>query len=392
MNLDDFRQETRDWLNENCPPSMRDRAVHFEDAYDIYNSDDARLWLECAAEKGWVAPSWPTQYGGGGLNREESRVFAQEMAALRALPPSTGMGLSMIGPTLLEFGTDEQKQRHLPSITSGKVSWCQGYSEPGAGSDLASLKTRAVLDGDHFVINGQKIWTSGADQADWMFILVRTDPSAPKHEGISFLLLDMHQDGVTAKPIKLISGSSPFCETFFDDAFASKEDLIGEMNKGWTVAKRLLQYERSGPGDGGGGNRKSKPRLNPIAKIAKDYVGETNGRIADPVIRDQVLQHTMLERSFLLTARRVGEESKSSGAPGAATSIFKYVGSTLSKNGSQLKSTLRGTRGLAWDGPFEKEELEATQGWLRDRAVTIYGGTNEVQLNIIAKRVLGLPD
>ncbi len=272
------------------------------------------------------------------------------------------------------------------------MRWCQGYSEPGAGSDLASLKTKAVLDGDHFVINGQKIWTSGADHADWMFVLVRTDPAAPKHEGISFLLLDMHQPGITTKPIKLISGSSPFCETFFDDALAKKEDLIGELNKGWTVAKRLLQYERSGPGDGGGGTQKSKPRMNPIAKIAKDYLGEIDGRIADPVVRDEVLRHAMSERSLQLTARRVSEENKSTGAPGAATSIFKYLGSTLSKNGSQLKSTLRGTRGLAWDGPFERDEFQATHGWLRDRAVTIYGGTNEVQLNIIAKRVLGLPD
>ncbi|MCZ6656035.1 MAG: acyl-CoA dehydrogenase family protein [Gammaproteobacteria bacterium] len=392
MNLDEFRKTTRDWLDENCPASMRDRAVHFEDAYDVYNTDDARLWLERAAERGWTAPQWPKEYGGGGLSREEGKIFAEEMADTRALPPSAGMGLSMIGPTLLEFGTDAQKQHHLPKITSGEVQWCQGYSEPGSGSDLASLKTKAVLDGDHFVINGQKIWTSGAEHADWMFVLVRTDPAAPKHEGISFLLLDMHQPAITTKPIELISGSSPFCETFFDDALAKKEDLIGELNKGWTVAKRLLQYERSGPGDSGGGIRKSKPPLNPIAKIAKDYLGEIDGRIADPVVRDEVLRHTMMERSLQLTARRVGEENKSTGAPGAATSIFKYLGSTLTKNGSQLKSTLRGTRGLAWDGPFEKDELEATHGWLRDRAVTIYGGTNEVQLNILAQRVLGLPD
>ncbi|MEM8767381.1 MAG: acyl-CoA dehydrogenase family protein, partial [Pseudomonadota bacterium] len=335
----------------------------------------------------------PKEYGGGGLSKEEGAVLRQEMNAIRALPPATGMGLAMIGPTLLEYGTEEQKQRHLPKITSGEVRWCQGYSEPGSGSDLASLRTKAELDGDHFVINGQKIWTSGGDHADWMFCLVRTDPDAAKHDGISFVLLPMDQPGVTVKPIALISGSSPFCETFFDNAIAKKEDLIGEMNRGWTVAKRLLQYERSGIGDAPEPAKK-KQRLNPFASIAKEYIGEdAAGRIQDSGARDKVLQHVMQEKSMQLTGRRVMEESKESGAPGAATSIFKYVGSTLAKNGSELKAELRGTGGLGWDGSgFTEDEIESTRGWLRDRAVTIYGGTNEVQLNIIAKRVLGLPD
>ena len=393
MSLDAFRTDARTWLAENCPDSMRGRTVHFEDAFEIYNTPDARLWLSRAAERGWTAPTWPTQYGGGGLNRDEAKVLAQEMAAIRALPPSVGMGLSMIGPTLLVFGTEEQKQRHLPKITSGEVRWCQGYSEPGSGSDLASLRTKAVLDGDHFVINGQKIWTSGADHADWMFCLVRTDPDAPKHDGISFVLLKMNQPGVTIKPIRLISGSSPFCETFFDNAIAEKADLIGELNKGWTVAKRLLQYERSGPGDSGDRPTANKPSINPLAKLALDYVGSADGRIAEPALRNSVLQQTMQEKALQLTARRVGEEHRSGGAPGPATSIFKYVGSTLARGGSELKSRLRGTHGVGWDGAgFTDEELESTRGWLRDRAVTIYGGTNEVQLNIIAKRVLGLPD
>ena len=393
MSIDTFRAETRAWLDANCPQSMRSRTVHFENAFEVYNTDDARTWMERSAEKGWLAPSWPKEYGGGGLSREEAGVLAQEMAALKALPPAAGMGLAMIGPTLLEFGTDEQKQRHLPKITSGQAHWCQGYSEPGAGSDLASLRTKAVLDGDHFVINGQKIWTSGAQHADWMFCLVRTDPDAPKHNGISFVLLEMDQPGVTIKPIKLISGSSPFCETFFDNALARKEDLVGELNKGWTVAKRLLQYERSGPSGANSSRKNVKPKMNSLARLALDYVGDSGGKIAEPALREKVLKQVMLERSFQLTARRVGEESKSSGAPGAATSIFKYVGSTLSKDGSELKANLRGTRGIGWEGVgFSEAELEATEDWLRDRAVTIYGGTNEVQLNIIAKRVLGLPD
>ncbi|MDG1135212.1 MAG: acyl-CoA dehydrogenase family protein [Pseudomonadales bacterium] len=393
MDLNVFREETRDWLEANCPQDMRLGAVHFEDAYEVYRTDAAIEWRDRAAARGWTAPAWPTQYGGGGLAKEQHQVLAQEMARIKALPPATGMGLAMIGPTILEMGTEEQRQRHIPKIITGEAQWCQGYSEPGAGSDLAGLQTKAVLDGDEFIINGQKIWTSGAQYANWMFALVRTDPSAPKHEGISFVVLSMDQPGVTVKPIKLISGSSPFCETFFDNAVAKREDLIGEMNKGWNVGKRLLQYERNAttrtkPKSVG------KPKLNPYAAVAKAYAGEdSQGRIADETARADVLDQVMQEKALSLTTQRVVEESKSSGAPGAATSIFKLVGSSLSRSGSELKSRLRGTAGLVWDsGDFSEDELESTRSWLRDRAVTIYGGTNEVQQNIIAKRVLGLPD
>ena len=393
MDLNVFREETRDWLEANCPQDMRLGAVHFEDAYEVYRTDAAIEWRDRAAARGWTAPAWPTQYGGGGLAKEQHQVLAQEMARIKALPPATGMGLAMIGPTILEMGTEEQRQRHIPKIITGEAQWCQGYSEPGAGSDLAGLQTKAVLDGDEFIINGQKIWTSGAQYANWMFALVRTDPSAPKHEGISFVVLSMDQPGVTVKPIKLISGSSPFCETFFDNAVAKREDLIGEMNKGWNVGKRLLQYERNAttrtkPKSVG------KPKLNPYAAVAKAYAGEdSQGRIADETARADVLDQVMQEKALSLTTQRVVEESISSGAPGAATSIFKLVGSSLSRSGSELKSRLRGTAGLVWDsGDFSEDELESTRSWLRDRAVTIYGGTNEVQQNIIAKRVLGLPD
>ena len=393
MSLDEFRAETRDWLATNCPQSMRNRTLHFEDALEVYSTSDARLWLERAVTKGWTAPTWERQYGGGGLDREHARVLAEEMSAIKALPPATGMGFVMIGPTLLEFGTEAQKMRHLPKITSGEVKWCQGYSEPGAGSDLAGLRTRADLRGDHFVINGQKIWTSGGNHADWMFVLVRTDPDAPKQQGISFLLLDMHQPGVTVKPIRLISGSSPFCETFFDDAIARKEDLVGEINKGWSVAKRLLQYERSGATRAESTTKSTEPRLNPLARLAKNYLGDDNGRIADAAMRCTILDHNMQETALALTAKRTMEEARDSGAPGAATSIFKYVGSMLAKNGSELRSQVRGVNGIVWEGAdFTPDELESGRNFLRDRAVTIYGGTNEVQLNIISKRVLGLPD
>jgi len=342
------------------------------------------------AAKGWTAPTWPTQYGGGGMDYDTHRVFQEEMAAIKALPGATGMGLAMIGPTLLEYGTDEQRQRHIPKIVTGEVTWCQGYSEPGSGSDLASLQTKAVLKDGKFILNGQKIWTSGAQHADWMFALVRTDPDAAKHDGISFVLLDMHQPGVTIKPIPLISGSSPFCETFFDNAVALEEDLVSELNKGWSVGKRLLQYERSAAPSRA--KKKGKP-VNPYARTAKEYIGEVNGKVADTEAREKIVKQTMLEKSMQLTVKRVFEESKSGKAPGATTSIFKLVGSTIAKEGSALQSELRGSAGVGWEGEgFSEKELDACRGWLRDRAVTIYGGTNEVQMNIISKRVLGLPD
>lgn len=390
MSIENFRQEARSWIAENCPDSMRNRSVHFEDAHETYSTDDAKLWLDRAAERGWTAPTWPTEYGGGGLSYDENKVLQEEMAAAKALPPLAGMGTSMIGPTLLEFGTEEQKKKHLPKIVTGEVRWCQGYSEPGSGSDLASLQTKAVIDGDNFVINGQKIWTSGAQHAQWMFCLVRTDPDAAKHDGISFVLFPMDQEGVTVKPIQLISGSSPFCETFLDNAIASRDDLVGELNKGWTVGKRLLQYERSASSVK---SKEKKKYVNPYAKIAQDYYPVEDGVLQDEDVREKIVKQTMSEKSLALTIQRVTEEARSGKAPGATTSIFKLVGSTLSKEASSLKSELRGTAGLVWEGvSVSDDELESTRSWLRDRAVTIYGGTNEVQMNIIAKRVLGLPD
>lgn len=390
--LKNFRETTRAWLEESCPPGARGPGEVSNGSTKIVIEDaDTRLWLERMVEKGWTVPSWPKAYGGGGLSTEEYVILLEEMKRISARPALSGFGTSMIGPTLLEFGTEEQKLRHLPRIARAEVEWCQGYSEPGAGSDLASLQTRAVLDGDNYVINGSKIWTSGAHNADWMFILVRTNPDAPKHEGISFMLLPMDQPGVEVRPIKLISGNSPFNETFFDDALAAREDLVGELNRGWTVGKRLLQHERSGMESLlQGGTSKGKSKL---SSIAKDYIGEADGKIADSAMRDQVLQYEMAQRSLNLTKRRVIQESADGATPGPATSIFKVMSTDLEKIYSDLATSLRGSQGFGWEGDaFTDTELEDMRVLLSSRAASIYSGSNEIQRNIIAKRVLGLPD
>jgi len=389
--LDAFRSETAAWLAENCPDGARGPGQINVGSSKVTLEADMQLWVDRMAERGWTAPTWPREYGGGGLTAQQSKILYEEMGKLRARAPLLGMGLSMIGPTLLEFGTEEQKQRHLPRIVRGEVQWCQGYSEPNAGSDLAALKTRAEDRGDHFVINGQKTWTSGASTADWMFALVRTDFDAPKHEGISFVMLPMDQPGVTIKPIRLISGNSPFCETFFDDAIARKEDLLGELNKGWSIGKRLLQYERSGIGGMGGGARNPDPTAGLMA-VARAYVGERDGRLADPAIRDTLLRYNINRQAFSLTTRRASEEHRS-GTPGEATSIFKLYGAALQQDGAELKRELMGTRGLGLPAEGASAEVKETiREWLSTKATTIYGGSNEIQANIIAKRVLGLPD
>lgn len=395
MSIEAFREEVRAWLADNCPESARGpgEPITIGSKRPMENPELLE-WRHRLGEKGWTVPTWPKEYGGGGLTSEEAQVVREECAAIKARLPMGGMGVSMLGPTLLEYGTEEQKKRHIPPIVMGDIAWCQGYSEPGAGSDLASLRTRAVDKGDYFEVNGQKIWTSGAQFADWAFVLVRTDPDVPKHEGISFVLMDMNQPGISVKPIRLISGSSPFCETFFDNAVAQKVDLVGQLNRGWTVGKRLLQHERSGQGGlGEGGARRQAPR-NQLVETAKQYVGtDASGRIADSETRDTVVQFGMNQRSFQLTQQRAREENTSGQTVAEATSIFKLYGSTMARDSADLRTRLMGSQGYGWEGDaFSEEEIEATRNFLHSRAITIYGGTNEVQMNIIAKRVLGLPD
>lgn len=396
--LTEFRSEARNWLEENCPQSMRTPMVEDEEVNGGSKhrspNADSYVWLDRMAEKGWTVPNWPVEYGGAGLDKDRFVVLLQEMTRINARTPLAGMGVMMIGPTLLEYGNEEQKARHLPKIARGEIRWCQGYSEPGAGSDLASLQTKAEDKGDHFLVNGQKIWTSGADYADWIFCLTRTEPQAPKHEGISFLLFSMDSPGVSVKPIRLISGSSPFCETFFDDVEVPKDDLVHQLNRGWTVAKRLLQHERSGihtlaAAVTGRGRQQSGVSLR---QAAIECIGLTDGKLSDLQLRDAITNYRMNSRAFTLTQNRTVAESEG-GTPGAATSIFKFFGADLAKEQMELQLKVRGTQALGWEGEmYTQDELNVAHAWLGSKAASIAGGSNEVQLNIIAKRVLGLPD
>ena len=390
--LDDFRAHIRVWLDKNCPARMRGPGEMIGGGTKAPITDpDARRWLDASAEAGYTVPLWPKEYGGTALTMAQYKVYIEEMMRLRARAPLMGMGTGLIGPTLVEYGTHEQKLRHLPKIARGEIRWCQGYSEPSSGSDLASLRTRCEDKGDHYLVNGQKIWTSGAQFADWIFVLVRTDPDAAKHDGISFVLMDMDQPGVTVRPIRLISGNSPFCETFFNNAVVRKDDLVGNLNQGWTVGKRLLQHERSSvQALAGGARRETGPSL---TRVAKQYVGEQNGRIADPQVRTQVIQHEINREAFRLTQAKAVEEMRDAQTPGPATSMFKAYGSELQQQRLELLMHYRGHQGLGWDGTgFNSEELDGTREFFSSRAMSIYSGSNEIQRNIIAKRVLGLPD
>ncbi|MHB9881046.1 acyl-CoA dehydrogenase family protein [Pacificimonas sp. ICDLI1SI03] len=389
--LDSFRADTRAWLEENCPPEMRTPMMGDADQCwggrnFTFQSDAQKLWLERMAAKGWTVPDWPTEYGGGGLSREETKILRQEMARLGARLPLSSFGIWMLGPALLKYGTEAQKQEHLPPIARGEIRWCQGYSEPGAGSDLAGLQTRAVDAGDHYVINGQKVWTSYADKADWIFCLVRTDPEAPKHQGISFILFDMDQPGVEPKPIRLISGSSPFCETFFTDARAEKRNLVHEENKGWDVAKYLLGHERemiSGMGHDGAGKT--------LPQMAVEAVGtDAEGRLADPLMRADIALFEVRAAAYRAQGERFNDEWKAGRLNPAQASMMKYYGTELNKRRNELVMAAGGSDALEWESG-DSDGGKKARDWLRSKGNSIEGGTSEIQLNIVAKRILELP-
>jgi alkylation response protein AidB-like acyl-CoA dehydrogenase len=392
--LDAFRTEAREWLEANFPPALKGKGgmMYLEGREEL--SGDAAAWKKLVGDKGWGVPTWPKAYGGGGLEPAQARVLQQEMNRIGAWNPIGGMGVMMFGPTLLEYGNEEQKKEHIPAIAHGEVAWCQGFSEPGAGSDLASLSTKCEDKGDHYLVNGSKIWTSGGQWADMCFCLVRTDTSK-KHEGISFLLIDMKDPGVEVRPIKLIAGASPFCETFFTDVRVPKENLVGPLNGGWTIAKRLLQHERSGlSGGGGGGGGGMFGVGGSVPGLAKTYVGvDDKGRIVDSDLRSRIAAHDMERRAFQLTAMRTMVESRSNQGPSAATSIMKNAGTKIGQDQAELTLEIMGNQGLGWEGEgFTSDELQAVRGWLGGKATTIFGGSQEIQNNIISKRILGLPD
>jgi len=395
--LEDFRAEARDWLAANFPKSLKGAGAGQPTDESVSEAKGGALtWKKAMGEKGWGVPTWPKEYGGGGLSQPQARVLQQEMAKIGAynpIAPDTLLGVSMVGPTILDYGTEEQKRTHIPPMARGETRWCVGYSEPGAGSDLASLMTKCEDKGDHWLINGQKIWTSGAHYADWCGALVRTDTST-KHDGISFVLINMRQPGVETRPIKLIAGASPFCETFFTDAKAAKGDMLGEINKGWTVGKRLLQHERASQTGAPSGARGEGGPSKPFQDIAKAYVGtDANGRLADPDMRKRLADHLIHVRAHGLTLQRAIAEAKGTQTPSNAPSVLKNSATVVAQTRAELTLEIFGNRSHGWEGEgFNAEEIGAVRTWLSGKAMSIYGGSVEIQNNIISKRILGLPD
>ena len=386
--LDRFRVEARTWLEENCPAEMRTDMKSYDDACwggrnFVFASEAQKTWLERMAAKGWTVPTWPKEYGGAGLSRKEEGVLLQEMRRINARSPLSSFGIWMLGPALLKFGTEAQKTEHLPPIARGEIRWCQGYSEPGAGSDLAALATKAEDKGDHYIVNGQKVWTSYADKADWIFCLVRTDNTGKKHHGISFVLFDMETEGVEARPIKLISGRSPFCETFFNDVKVLKKNLVGEEHKGWSIAKYLLTHEREMIGNQEGATR-------PLHEIAAGSLGLEDGKLADPMLRAKIAETEIDEWAFNLTMKRKLAEAKAGASLGADSSMLKYYGTELNKRKFELMMDAAGHEGLEWESE-RSQDGKMARSWLRTKGNSIEGGTSEVQLNIISKHILQLP-
>ena len=376
VDLGDFRLETRAWLEENCPESMRQPVKSTSDMYwggrnAKFSSKDQRTWFEKMLKKKWIVPYWEKKYGGGGLTAEENNILIQEMSRLGCRKPLFSFGIAMLGPALLKFATEEQKLRYLPEIVEGKIWWCQGYSEPNAGSDLAGLQMKAKDKGDHYLINGSKVWTTYADNADWIFCLVRTNPDVAKHYGISFMLVDMSTIGVSVRPIKLISGKSPFCETFFDNVEVPKSNLIGTLNDGWTIAKYLLTHERQMIGGVGETDIKKE-----ISEIAKDKLSMFSGQLDDSLLRAQIAKFEMDEKIFELTIQRIVDEDKSGKQSAALSSFFKYYGTELNIKREELLMQIGGNDALLWVAN-DHNDADAARRFCRSKGNTIEGGTSE---------------
>ena len=390
--LASFRAEARAWLEAHCPAEMRqpmrsEADICWGGRNFAFASEAQRTWMQRMAARGWTVPEWPREYGGAGLTKGEAKVLRAEMRALGCRSPLDSFGIWMLGPALLRFGSEAQKLEHLPKIARGEIRWCQGYSEPGAGSDLASLATRAELRDDHFVVNGQKIWTSYADKADWIFCLVRTESGAKKHTGISFLLFDMASAGVSTRPILLISGQSPFCETFFDDVRVPRANLVGELNGGWTIAKYLLTHEREMIG----GMFEQRSGEQSLGRFAAAAVGtEDAGRLRDGSLRTAIARFEIDELAFGALLERTTDRARLGEGDPAFSSALKYLGAELNKRRHELMVSAAGSDGLELEGDRSRDGALA-RAWLRSKGNSIEGGTSEVQLNVVAKRILGLP-
>ncbi|KIN75435.1 acyl-CoA dehydrogenase family protein [Sulfitobacter guttiformis] len=380
----DFRAGLREWLEANCPAEMRDggaieNAICWGGKDWVFTSDAQKTWLERCAAKGYTVPTWPVEYGGAGLTREQEKIFHEEMGRIDARSPLQSFGIWMLGPALLHFGSHDQKLEYLPPIARGEVRWCQGYSEPGAGSDLANVQTHGADQGDYWLVNGQKIWTSYADKADQIFALVRTDRDAPKHKGISFLLIDMDDAGVETRPIKMISGISPFCETFFTDVKVAKDRIVGEENRGWDVAKYLLTHEREMISGGGGGLAGGGRALGAVLTDTLDQL--------DATLRADAMRCEIDALAIGLTLERYKDQAEAGQGAGDASAMLKYMGTELNKQRHELMMTAGGSAALEWDGDVGNRAGD----WLRTKANSIEGGTSEVMLSIVSRRVLGLP-
>jgi alkylation response protein AidB-like acyl-CoA dehydrogenase len=397
--MEPFRAELRAWLAENAPKSLHHTVSTPFQGYwggkSEFRTDDERAWFEVCLARGWTAPTWPREYGGAAMSSEHHRIWREELVALGMPLPLVGLGLTMLGPVLLTFGTPEQKAEHIPGIVRGEVRWCQGYSEPGAGSDLASLRTRAVLDGDSWVVNGQKVWTSHAERADWIFCLTRTSEDGPKQQGITFMLIDMRTPGIQARTIELISGASPFCEVFLTDVRVPLDHVVGKVGEGWKIAKALLGHEREMVGESiaAGGARPDDLMGYGLRKHAEETIGvDASGRILDPLIEDEIARFERDETCLRLTIRRHNDKLRVGSTPGPESSIFKVAGTELNQWRWDIAERIAGLDGLGWKaGPYSPRDVAVSRHWLRSRGNSIEGGSSEIQRDILARHVLGLP-
>ena len=371
-----FRTEVRAWVEANLPATLRGRTNRPPPA-------ELMPWYRALSRKGWIAPHWPKEYGGMGATLNQQIIMTEELARVGA-PQMPAQGLNHIGPILIEFGTEAQKAKHLPPIIDGSVIWAQGYSEPGAGSDLASLATRATLEGDHFVVQGQKIWTTWGHHSDWMFALVRTDPQAqPRHAGISFLLLDLHNPGIRIRPIRTIAGDDEFSEVFFDNVIVPAENLVGKLNDGWRIANALLGHERLGT---------SNPQYALIALDRIKTMARATGVMADPAFRDRLAAASINVTALAALFSHAVELTNRRQSLGPDSSIIKIAGSELLQQLNDLMIEAAGSNAVMENPiPTDFGTVDVSTSFLQVRRATIYGGSSEIQRNIVARRVLNLP-